>query len=88
MQKKIIRSTSSKALFEKAKEEYLDYIKGHSKEEILVFVLQRPHRVLWKNSLSENFSANISSYFSFIQKEIKFNWDLVVKNSKDRKSVV
>lgn len=82
MQKKLVKSTSSKSLFEKAREEYLSSIKEYSKEEILVFVLQRPHRALWKNSLFENFSPNISSYFSFVQKEIKLNWDLVLKNSK------
>ena len=82
MQKKLVKSTSSKSLFEKAREEYLSSIKKYSKEEILFFVLQRPHRALWKNSLSENFSPNISSYFSFVQKEIKLNWDLVLKNSK------
>lgn len=82
MQKKLVKSTNSKSLFEKAREEYLSSIKEYSKEEILVFVLQRPHRALWKNSLSENFSTNISSYFSFVQKEIKLNWDLVLKNSK------
>ena len=82
MQKKLVKSTSSKSLFEKAREEYLSSIKEYTKEEILVFVLQRPHRALWKNSLFENFSPNISSYFSFVQKEIKLNWDLVLKNSK------
>ena len=70
MQKKLVKSTSSKSLFEKAREEYLSSIKKYSKEEILVFVLQRHHRALWKNSLSENFSTNISSYFSFVQKEL------------------
>ena len=82
MQKKLLKSTSSKTLFEEAKKEYLTFIKEYSKEEVLVFVLQRPHRALWKNSLLEDFSTNISSYFSFIQKEIKLNWDLVLKNSK------
>ena len=40
MQKKLVKSTSSKSLFEKAREEYLSSIKKYSKEEILFFVLE------------------------------------------------
>ena len=39
MQKKLVKSTSSKSLFEKAREEYLSSIKEYSKEEILVVII-------------------------------------------------
>ncbi|MBN2838108.1 MAG: hypothetical protein JXM74_05075 [Fusobacteriaceae bacterium] len=82
MQKKKIISVSSNLLFKTATEEYRNFLKEYTKDEILVFVLQRPQRILWKETLKDEFHTNISSYFSFIQKEIRLNWDLVLENSK------
>lgn len=82
MKKIIIKGTDSNNLRELAIKEYTKEIKSLKKEEILVFVLQRTDRAYWKENLNERFSPTISSYFSFAQKEIKNNWDLVIKNSK------
>lgn len=77
MEKKLIEGNRSFELKDLAVKEYLRLKNSLKKEEFLTLILQRTDKLLWKKKLKENFSNNIISYFAFVQKEIKNNWDLL-----------
>lgn len=80
MGKICIESSNSFMLKKRGIEHYLELKKQYKTEEFLVFILQRSDKIFWKKSLSDQGNDNILSYFSFVQKEIKNNWDLLKEN--------
>ena len=61
-------------------EHYIELKKQYKEEEFLVFILQRSDKIFWNKNTYNEKSNNILSYFSFVQKEIRNNWDLLKEN--------
>lgn len=80
MGKICIESNNSFMLKKRGIEHYLELKRKYKTEEFLVFILQRSDKIFWKKSLSDQGNDNILSYFSFVQKEIRNNWDLLKEN--------
>lgn len=80
MGKICIESNNSFMLKKRGIEHYLELKRKYKTEDFLVFILQRSDKIFWKKSLSDQGNDNILSYFSFVQKEIRNNWDLLKGN--------
>ena len=79
MKKVMFTSFKSDKLLKKSIEYYNSIKENFLDEEILVFILHRQEKTLWKNVLNENFSIiSINSFFSFMQKEISKYWNFIV----------
>lgn len=80
MGKICIESNNSFILKKKGIEHYIELKKQYKEEEFLVFILQRSDKIFWNKNTYNEKSNNILSYFSFVQKEIRNNWDLLKEN--------
>ncbi len=78
MKKVMYTSFKSDKLLKKSIEYYNSIKESFLDEEVLVFILHRQEKTLWKNVLDKNFSIiSINSFFSFMQKEITKYWDFI-----------
>ena len=80
MEKNIILHNNQFILKDKILKNYLNLKKIYDSQEFLLLILQRSDRVFWRKKLKDDFSSNVISYFSFVQKEIKNNWFLLSEN--------
>lgn len=80
MKNSIIECTDKFILKKETLKTYLRLKTNYSSDEFLLFILQRSDRNFWRKKLKDNFSNNVISYFSFVQREIKNNWFLLSEN--------